>query len=96
MYRLDENGGIIRTADNTYIPVNLDLNEYVEYLAWKVLGNTPDPWVEPPITVQDQINELEASLTSRRMREAVLNKGQGMQFLQDVEDQITALRVQLP
>ncbi|MCK5019412.1 MAG: hypothetical protein KAS32_20305 [Candidatus Peribacteraceae bacterium] len=48
--------------------------------------------VPPPQSIQDQIDALEAQVTNRRLREGLLNKGQGMQFVQDIDDQIEALR----
>ena len=95
MYKLTKAGGIIRQLDEAHIPSDEANNDYQDYLVWIDEGNTPDPYVEPPVTIQQQINVLEASMTPRRLREAMLNKGQGMQFIQDVEDQITILRDQL-
>lgn len=46
-YPLDETtdaNGIVRTADEAFIPVNPDLGDWVDYLAWRAVPNTPDPF----------------------------------------------------
>ena len=47
------------------------------------------------IVIQDQIDVLEASITSRKLRKALLNNGNNMQWVRDTEDAILALEVQL-
>jgi hypothetical protein len=46
--------------------------------------------------IQDQIDILEASVTDRKLRKALLNNGNNMQWVRDAEDQILALEAQLP
>ena len=96
-YRLTDGAGIVRLSDSANIPADPANNDYAKFLKWKAAGGVADPYVEPEPTIQDQINALEAQLTQRRMREAVLDKGgQGKQWLKDIDDQIDALRLQLP
>ena len=47
------------------------------------------------LTIVAEIKMLEDSLTPRKLREATLNKGQGLQVVKDIDDQITVLRGQL-
>lgn len=48
----------------------------------------------PKIAIQNQIAALEAQVTNRRIREAI--RGQGKAWLDNIDDQIAALRAQLP
>jgi len=47
MYKLFKNpegilaNGVIRLSDNAYIPFSPDNTDYIAYLAWLALGNTP-------------------------------------------------------
>ena len=50
-----------------------------------------EPYVEPVPSAADKIAELEAKVTPRRSREAMLTGD--FTFIQDVEDQIKALSV---
>ena len=44
MYKLtDENQGVIRLADNAYIPFSPANTDYQEYLKLVAEGNTPEP-----------------------------------------------------
>ena len=65
-------------------------------IGWGYAGETfTAPSIVPP-TIEEQILELEHTITPRRLREAMLNKGQGMQFINDIDDAIETLRLQLP
>jgi len=46
-------------------------------------------------TIQDQINSLEAEITPRRLREALLNNQESLQFISGIEERIEELRKQL-
>lgn len=48
----------------------------------------------PKIAIRQQIAALEAQVTNRRIREAI--RGQGKAWLDNIDDQIAALRAQLP
>jgi len=50
MYKLHKNprtnemmNGVIRIADNAFIPFAEDNTDYQAYLAWVAEGNTPEP-----------------------------------------------------
>jgi hypothetical protein len=53
MYQLTTSAAIIRTSDGACIPANLANIDYQTYLAWKALGNIPDPI---PAPTKSQIN----------------------------------------
>lgn len=62
----------------------------------EIVDHETDPTLPvPQVTIQQQIDALEVSITPRRFREAMLNKGQGIQFVQDIDAQIELLRLQL-
>jgi hypothetical protein len=42
MYKLI-NFGVLRLADNTFIPFDPDNTDYQAYLKWLAEGNTPEP-----------------------------------------------------
>lgn len=55
-YRLTDTTAIIRTSDNARIPADPDNADYAAYQAWLAVPNTPDPYVAPVQTPQDQFN----------------------------------------
>ena len=86
---------IVRVEDGVFIPADKSNTDYQDYLKWCAEGNTPDP-APPPSTdelVLAQIAALEATVTERRIREAVLGIDNG--WLKDLNDQIVSLRAQL-
>lgn len=50
LYRLNEGGGITRTADGAVIPADPENRDYLAYLAWAA-NNTPDP--APAVSLYD-------------------------------------------
>jgi len=44
----DENGPVLRTADQAWIPADPANRDWEEYREWVNKGNTPDPYVPPP------------------------------------------------
>jgi len=71
-YKLTSNSIVVRIEDNVIIPADPANRDYAEYLAWVVAGNKPLPAdaPDPKITIQAQIDQLEAStLMNRGSRE---------------------------
>jgi hypothetical protein len=84
-------------ADNVIIPGD-DLTGLVEINDWVNIGDAVD--LPEPIeanrvgAVMQGISELEAAVTPRRLRDAVLTID-GQTWLEDVEAQISALRADI-
>ena len=49
LYELKEDGGVSNTVTNQSIPNSLDNQQWLEYQAWLVAGNTPDPVPAAPV-----------------------------------------------
>lgn len=58
-------------------------------------GITPDAYVAPVATIQQQIDELEAQQTPRLMREAIKGETFAVNKINELDTQIEALRAQL-
>lgn len=43
---------IQRLSDNAFIPTDPLNRDYQEYLDWVAQGNEPEPYVEPPLTLE--------------------------------------------
>jgi len=62
LYKLAEPVGVIRLADNAYIPPDPANTDYREYLKWVEAGNTPEPAPEPePIPEPTPAEKLAAA-----------------------------------
>lgn len=68
MYRLTNTETIIRIEDGACIPMVGGNRDYREYLEWVAEGNTPEPYVEPPVPVPTVV-------TMRQARLALLQSG---------------------
>lgn len=55
--------------------------------------STTPPSSDPSVAIRKQISDLETQITLRRLREAILGIDNG--WLENIENQIAALRVQL-
>ena len=47
-YQLHENGAIVRTADNAWIPADPENRDYQEYLRWQGEGGVAEVVKPPP------------------------------------------------
>ena len=91
-----ENQSVIkRNADGALIPPDRGNADYQAYLTWLSEGNAPDAAPTPSANdrIREEITILEASVTARRVREAVLGIDNG--WLKNLNDQIAALRTKL-
>lgn len=68
MYKLTNNGYILRTTDGAFVPVAEGNIDYKAYLAWVDAGNTADPVDPLPAIPID-------SVTMRQARLALLSIG---------------------
>ena len=67
MYKLAEPVGVIRLADNAFIPPDPANTDYATYLAWVEAGNTPEPAPIPeppaPLTTEQKLEAAGLSVT---------------------------------
>lgn len=90
-YTLNEYG-IVRQSDGALIPIDPRNSDYVAYLEWEALGNTPDPI--PEIPVEDRRAEVWEKVKAERTR----RKDGGVQvgghwFQSDSDSRIQLLRL---
>ena len=88
MYKLGATA-VFRLSDNSAIPADPRNRDYVEYLAWLSVGNTPDPAdpVEVPVAGPDlklQVASLTEIVLASEGRGA-LNTAQRKKLLDDLE-----------
>ncbi len=63
MYQLTNNPNtIIKTDIGKNIPVDVSNIDYVEYLAWIDLGNTPTPYTAPTPTISECLLKIDADV----------------------------------
>ena len=90
MYKLNENS-ITRSSDGACIPLVEDNRDYQEYLAWVAAGNTPDPYVPPPVPAPQTV-------TRRQGRLALIDAGKLVAVeaaIDATEDPIEKLKAQV-
>lgn len=80
MYQLTNSTQILRLSDNANIPADPANTDYAQYLQWLSEGNTPLPYVEPPIGTPTAVTMVQARL-------ALLSIG----LLDDVEAGISSM-----
>lgn len=62
MYKLTDADVIIRTTDGACIPMVGGNRDYQDYLEWVAAGNTPAPFVPPPVPVPVVVTMRQARL----------------------------------
>ena len=65
MYKLTKYESILRIADDSLIPPDLNLQDYQQYLIWLEAGNTPEPAdpIPEPLELTPQEKLASAGLT---------------------------------
>ena len=89
----DYNGSVTGNDETSYD--TLRWNDQRTKPTWAEL-QTISTAEDSRIVIQEQIDILEESITSRKLRKALLNNGNNMQWVRDTEDQILVLEAQLP
>ena len=67
MYQLTNATAILRLADSASIPADPANADYAKYLQWLADGNTPLPYVEPPIGVPTIVTMAQARLALNQL-----------------------------
>ena len=86
--------GVLLNGSNT-LPDGSTGHVRDTYNEWLAEGNTPEPYTDPaplPTTVQQQIEELDGTITKRNMMEALGGDAYALNEIDKVKVAILALR----
>lgn len=62
MYKLTRENNVIRISDNASIALPANEAEGWNYMDWLTAGNTPEPYVEPPVPIPTSVLMYQARL----------------------------------
>lgn len=95
MYKLTSSESVLRLEDGAVVPADERNADWRAYQDWLVGGNMPALADQPSAAdlIKKQIADLEATVTPRRIREAVLGTDGG--WLAALNAQIVTLRAKL-
>ena len=62
MYQLTQMTSVTRLSDMLCIPADPGNTDYAEYLIWLSEGNTPEPYVPPPVPPVTEVTALQGLL----------------------------------
>ena len=67
MYQLTNTSTITRLTDSANIPADPANTDYAQYLRWVAEGNTPLPYVEPPVGIPTIVTMVQARLALNQL-----------------------------